>query len=55
MRKAVLSGLAYYAKTMTKEEVARTDAMVNMDTLGLASTEVETGTFDKQLANALAI
>jgi Zn-dependent M28 family amino/carboxypeptidase len=46
-------GSRYYAKRMTKEEIARTDAMVNMDTLGLASTEVETGHSDKKLASAL--
>jgi Iap family predicted aminopeptidase len=39
---------------MTQEEIGATDAMVNMDTLGLASTEVWASHSDKQLTNALA-
>ena len=39
---------------MTKEQVAATDGMVNMDTLGLASTEVWTSHSDKRLTGALA-
>ena len=38
---------------MTKEQVAVTDAMVNMDTLGLAPTEVWATHSDKRLTNAL--
>jgi len=38
---------------MTQEQVAATDAMVNMDTLGLASTR-SGQPFDKRLAGALA-
>jgi hypothetical protein len=38
---------------MTKEEVAATDAMVNMDTLGLAAPEVWTTHSDKRLSSAL--
>jgi Iap family predicted aminopeptidase len=38
---------------MTKEQVAATDAMVNMDTLGLAPTEVWTSHSDKNLIGAL--
>jgi aminopeptidase-like protein len=34
------TGSRFYAKQMTKEQVAATDAMVNMDTLGLAPSEI---------------
>jgi hypothetical protein len=47
-------GSRYYARQMTKEQVAATDAMVNMDPLGLAPTEVWTSHSDKQLVHALA-
>jgi Peptidase family M28 len=46
-------GSHYYAKEMTKEQVAATDAMVNMDTLGLAPTEIWTTHSDKRLTNLL--
>jgi Zn-dependent M28 family amino/carboxypeptidase len=49
-----LVGSRHYARTMTKEQTTRTDAMVNMDTLGLASTEIETGHSDKKLTSVLA-
>jgi hypothetical protein len=39
---------------MTREQVAATDAMVNMDTLGLAPTEVWASHSDKRLTSALA-
>jgi hypothetical protein len=48
-------GSKYYAKQMTKPEVAATDAMVNMDTLGLGSTKVWASHSDKQLIAALAL
>ena len=35
-----LVGSRFYARKMTPEQVAATDAMVNLDTLGLAPTEV---------------
>ena len=38
---------------MTKEQVSATDAMVNMDTLGLAPTEVWASHSDKQLTGEL--
>jgi len=38
---------------MSKEEVAATDAMVNMDTLGLAAPKVWTTHSDKRLSSAL--
>ena len=47
-------GSRYYAQGMTKEQVAATDAMVCMDTLGLAPTEVWTSHSNKQLVRALA-
>jgi putative aminopeptidase FrvX len=46
-------GSHYYVKEMTKEQVGVTDAMVNMDTLGLAPTEVWSSRADKRLANIL--
>jgi Zn-dependent M28 family amino/carboxypeptidase len=48
-----LIGSHSYAHNMTKEEVAATDAMINMDTLGLALTEVWTSHSDAQLTGAL--
>lgn len=47
-------GSRFYVRQMTKEQVAATDAMVNMDTLGLAPTEIWTSHSDKRLAGALA-
>ena len=47
-------GSRFYVKEMTKEQVAATDAMVNMDTLGLASTEVWASHSDKLLYGVLA-
>jgi Zn-dependent M28 family amino/carboxypeptidase len=49
-----LIGSRFYARQMTKEQVAVTDAMVNMDTLGLAPTEVWASHSDKRLTGALA-
>ena len=46
-------GSHYYASAMTKQEVAATDAMVNMDTLGLATTEVWASHSDGQLSAIL--
>jgi Zn-dependent M28 family amino/carboxypeptidase len=46
-------GSRYYARQMTKEQVAATDAMVNMDTLGLASNEVWASHADKNLTSRL--
>jgi aminopeptidase-like protein len=42
-------GSHFYAKQMSKEQVASTDAMVNLDTLGLAESEVWTAAADKDL------
>jgi putative aminopeptidase FrvX len=46
-------GSRFYARQMTREQVAATDAMVNMDTLGLAATEVWASHSDKRLTGAL--
>jgi hypothetical protein len=47
-------GSGFYVQQMTKEQVAATDAMVNLDTLGLAPTEVWASHSDKRLAGVLA-
>jgi putative aminopeptidase FrvX len=47
-------GSHYYVQHMTQEQVAATDAMVNMDTLGLARTEVWASHSDNRLSSALA-
>lgn len=46
-------GSRFYVRQMTKEQVAATDAMVNMDTLGLAPTEIWVSHSDKKLTSAL--
>jgi putative aminopeptidase FrvX len=46
-------GSHYYAHEMNKEQIASTDAMVNMDTLGLAPTEVWASRSDKTLVGAI--
>jgi hypothetical protein len=46
-------GSHFYARHMSKKQVAATDAMVNMDTLGLAPTEVWASHSDKRLTGAL--
>jgi Zn-dependent M28 family amino/carboxypeptidase len=49
-----LVGSHFYVQQMTKEQVAATEAMVNMDTLGLAPSEVWATHSDKRLMAALA-
>lgn len=46
-------GSRFYARQMTETRVAATDAMVNMDTLGLGPTKVWVSHSDKQLTNAI--
>jgi len=46
-------GSHFYVHQMRKEQVAATEAMVNMDTLGLASTEVWASHSDPRLLGAL--
>jgi Zn-dependent M28 family amino/carboxypeptidase len=48
-------GSEFYAKQMTKEERARVDAMVNMDTLGLSPTKIWLSHADKNLVNLAAL
>jgi len=48
-----LVGSRFYARKMTHEQVAATDAMINLDTLGLAPTEVWTNRSDIRLTQAL--
>ena len=47
-------GSRFYAQQMSKEEVAATDAMVNLDTLGLAPSKVWASHSDKVLIATLA-
>jgi Peptidase family M28 len=47
-------GSRFYARQMTKEQVTATDAMVNMDTLGLTSTKIWVSHSEKWLTSALA-
>ena len=47
-------GSRFYAQQMSKEDVAATDAMVNMDTLGLGPTRVWGSHSKKLLVGALA-
>jgi len=49
-----LVGSSFYVQHMTKEQVAATTAMVNMDTLGLAPTEIWGSHADKGLNLAIA-
>jgi Peptidase family M28 len=46
-------GSRFYVHQMSKEQIAATEAMVNMDTLGLASTEVWASHSDPRLFGAL--
>jgi putative aminopeptidase FrvX len=48
-----LVGSRFYARKMTPEQVAATDAMINLDTLGLAPTEVWESRSDIRLTKAL--
>jgi putative aminopeptidase FrvX len=48
-------GSHYYARTMTAEQVAATDATVNMGTLGLAPTEIWSSHSDNKLIAALGL
>ncbi len=48
-----LVGSRFYARAMTREQVTKTDAMINLDTLGLAPTEVWASRSDKRLTQVL--
>ncbi len=47
-------GSAFYVKQMSKSDLQKTSAMVNLDSLGLSSTKVELTRADKGLTAALA-
>ncbi len=49
-----LVGSSYYARKLDREQVARTKAMVNLDSLGLSSTKVWLSHSDKNLTEFLA-
>ena len=49
-----LVGSSYYAKQLSKDELARMEAMVNLDTLALGPTKVWVSQSDPRLVNALA-
>ena len=49
-----LIGSSFYAHKMTNEQIANTTAMVNMDTLGLAPTEIWGSHANKGLNSAIA-
>jgi Zn-dependent M28 family amino/carboxypeptidase len=46
-------GSRFYARQITADQITATDAMVNMDTLGLGPTKVWLSHSDKRLTNAL--
>ena len=50
---AGLKGSAQYAKTMTREDIVRTKAMVNLDCLGLGPTAVLTSSANKKLVELM--
>jgi putative aminopeptidase FrvX len=47
-------GSGFYVGHMTKEELAKTQAMVNMDTLGLSATKIWINAADKDLVKYMA-
>lgn len=49
-----LIGSSFYAKQLSKEQLARIEAMVNLDTLALGPTKVWVSQSDPRLVNALA-
>jgi len=48
-------GSRFYVRQMTQEQVSATDAMVNLDTLGLAPPEVWASHSDKRLTSAIVL
>jgi Zn-dependent M28 family amino/carboxypeptidase len=48
-----LIGSADYANKMTKEDIAKTDAMINMDTVGLGPTAIWGNRADKRLTKEI--
>ncbi len=51
---AGLVGSSFYVRHMTPEQVAATDAMVNLDTLGLAPTNIWVSRSNEELVRAVA-
>ncbi len=49
-----LVGSAFYVKHLAKDQLANIEAMINLDTLGLSSTEVWVSQSDPLLVNRLA-
>ena len=50
-----LVGSRYYVQQLTKEEVRKITAMINLDSLGTSTTKFELDRGDKKLANDLAL
>lgn len=50
-----LAGSDYFVKHMSREELARTEAMINMDTLGLSYTRIWVHRADKDLVQAILL
>ena len=50
-----LIGSQFYASKMSKENIKKISAMVNLDSLGTSPTKVETARGDKNLLNALGL
>jgi len=49
-----LIGSEFYASHMSNDDIARTEAMINLDTLGLSPTKIWVHNADKNLVGALA-
>jgi hypothetical protein len=47
-------GSIHYARNMTREEIGRTQALINIDCLGLSTTAIFAISADKKLSNMLA-
>ncbi len=50
-----LVGSRFYVDKMSKDEIKKTSAMINLDSLGTSPTKLESDRGDKKLANALAL
>jgi Zn-dependent M28 family amino/carboxypeptidase len=50
-----LVGSNFYVRQMSKDDVGRTSAMINLDSVGTGPTEFEMDRADKRLTNALAL
>jgi Zn-dependent M28 family amino/carboxypeptidase len=52
---AGLVGSDYYVKQLSADQLARTEAMINMDTLGLGPTKIWVSQSDPRLVNGIAV